>query len=74
MSNSEFLILKRGYYYRPNSQGYTTNVDEAGLYSFEEAWDITHPNGPDGPRDGMDFVQYEPIPMRMPIRKGEILR
>lgn len=62
MSDKQFLILKRGLYYRPNSQGYTTNVVEAGLYSFEDAWDITHPNGGDGPRDGMDFVQYKPVP------------
>lgn len=51
-----FLIKKNGYYYRPNSKGYTSSAILAGRYTMEEAEDITHPNGPDGPRDGMSFI------------------
>lgn len=50
-----YLIRKGGYYYRPNSQGYTVSKDEAGRYTLKEAINITHPNGPDGPRDGMSY-------------------
>lgn len=50
-----YLIRKRGAWYRPNSQGYTTTISHAGRYSLEEAIAITHPNGPDGPRDGMSY-------------------
>ncbi|AWY09290.1 hypothetical protein vBRpoSV10_168 [Ruegeria phage vB_RpoS-V10] len=34
---SKWVIRKRGYFYRPNSQGYTGSVSEAGLYTEEEA-------------------------------------
>lgn len=51
-----YLIRKGDFYYRPNSAGYTAHADEAGRYSLEDAINITHPNGPDGPRDGMDYV------------------
>ena len=33
----EYRIKKRGYYYRPDSKGYTAKKEEAGLYSKEEA-------------------------------------
>jgi len=52
----EYLIVKRGMYYRPNSQGYTSSAAEAGRYTLAQAVFITHPNGPDGPRDGMSYV------------------
>lgn len=54
----KFLINKRGMWYRPNSQGYTNNPADAGRYTEEEARDYTHPNGLDGPRDGM-FYKHE---------------
>lgn len=54
-----YLIRKRGMYYRPNSQGYTTNLIQAGRYTRSEAESITHPNGLDGPRDGMSFIHED---------------
>jgi hypothetical protein len=33
----EWLIRKRGYYYRPDRAGYTSSVDEAGRYTEAEA-------------------------------------
>ncbi|MBH0112689.1 hypothetical protein I5E68_06960 [Novosphingobium sp. YJ-S2-02] len=58
MTNHEakYLIRKGAYFYRPNSQGYTARTDDAGRYTLEEARSITHPNGPDGPRDGMSYL------------------
>lgn len=54
-----YLIRKRGLYYRPNSQGYTTSVIQAGRYTLAEAEDITHPNGQNGPRGGMTFIHED---------------
>jgi hypothetical protein len=34
---TEYLLMKRGYYYRPKAQGYTSSLLEAGLYSAEES-------------------------------------
>lgn len=50
-----YLIRKRGHWYRPNSAGYTSSIHEAGRYTLAEAEEITHPNGHDGPRDGMSY-------------------
>lgn len=33
----DWVIRKGGYFYRPNSQGYTTDIGEAGLYTEDEA-------------------------------------
>lgn len=33
----KFLLIKRGYYYRPNNAGYTASKAEAGIYSRDEA-------------------------------------
>ena len=54
-----YLIRKRGLYYRPNSQGYTNSVIQAGRYTLEEAKQITHPNGLYGPRDGMTYLHED---------------
>ena len=56
----EYLIRKGGAYYRPNAAGYTMNVAEAGRYSLEDAIRHSHPNGPDGPRDGIDYMPAPP--------------
>ena len=53
---TEYLICKYGGYYRPNRQGYTMHIHDAGRYSLKEAIRETHPNGPDGPRDGMKYI------------------
>lgn len=63
----QYLIRKGGYFYRPNSQGYTACITEAGRYSLDEAEAITHPNGPDGPRDGMDYVLAPERPATNPL-------
>lgn len=52
----EFLIFKAGRgWYRPDSQGYTPFKFDAGRYTEQDAISITHPNGEDGPRDGMYY-------------------
>jgi hypothetical protein len=53
---AQYLICKYGKYYRPNAQGYTGNVAEAGRYTLAEAIRHSHPNGPDVPRDGIDYM------------------
>lgn len=53
-----YYIRKNGMFYRPNASGYTSNAKEAGRYTLEEAIRHSHPNGPDGPRDG---ITYEPL-------------
>ena len=57
----DFLVRKGGYFYRPNAQGYTANPAEAGRFTFSEAWDHSHPNGEDGPRDGITFIHESEI-------------
>jgi hypothetical protein len=51
-----YLIRKHGGYYKPNSEGYTDSAILAGRYTLAEAESITHPNGQDGPRDGMTYI------------------
>lgn len=65
MSAAVYLIRKGSFFYRSNAQGYTANTDDAGRYSLEEAERLTHPNGPDGPRDGLTYVdenEVDPAP------------
>ena len=56
-----FLIRKHGGYYKPNCQGYTSSAILAGRYTEEDAVNNTHPNGPDGPRDGMTYVSEDAV-------------
>ncbi len=58
---AKYLIRKRGTYYRPNIQGYTGSAIIAGRYTLEEAVSITHPNGKDGPRDGMTYIHEDEL-------------
>jgi hypothetical protein len=58
---ARYLIRKHGGYYRPNSQGYTGSAIQAGRYTLAEAESITHPNGPDGPRDGMTYIHEDDV-------------
>lgn len=37
MATGQFLLIKRGLYYRPNDCGYTGIRDHAGRYTFDEA-------------------------------------
>lgn len=51
-----YLIHKSGRgWYSPEAKGYTLEVDEAGRFTHEDAFNSSHPNGPDGPRDGITF-------------------
>lgn len=59
MSEAQYLIKKRGYWYRPNAQGYTGSKSDAGRFTLDEAERLTHPNGPDGPRDGLSYVHED---------------
>lgn len=53
-TQGEWLIYKEGRgWYRPNAQGYTCNSAHAGRYSREDALSHSHPNGLNGPRDGV---------------------
>lgn len=56
MTQALYLIRKRGAFYRPNAEGYTMNRAEAGRYTLAEAISHSHPNGSDGPRDGIDYM------------------
>lgn len=60
--NALYLITKGGAYYRPNAEGYTRHKSEAGRFTLADAISYSHPNGPDGPRDG---IAYEPAPVAM---------
>lgn len=57
-----YLIEKYGLYYRPDASGYTGLKRCAGLYSYDEAHDRSHPNGQYGPRDGMRIWPLEEAP------------
>ncbi|PCJ24129.1 MAG: hypothetical protein COA96_10310 [SAR86 cluster bacterium] len=56
-----YLIRKGGAWYRHNSAGYTISAIQAGRYTRECAEEITHPNGPDGPRDNMSFIHEDDL-------------
>jgi hypothetical protein len=56
MSEQMYLICKYGGYYRPNAAGYTDKVEQAGRYTLAEAIRHSHPNGPNGSRDGITYI------------------
>ena len=56
-----YLISKAGAYYRPNSCGYTISAIQAGRYTLSQAEKFTHPNGPDGPRDDMNYIHEDNV-------------
>lgn len=60
--SEQFLIEKRGLYYRPESAGYTGLKRDAGRYSFEEAAVHAGPNGPDGSQDGIGIWEEAEAP------------
>ena len=41
----KYVLMKRGFIYRPNANGYTDNIREAGLYTKEEAEPHVSPIG-----------------------------
>jgi hypothetical protein len=45
MMENRYLFRKRGLYYRPNSQGYTQHIHDAGIYTEAEA--EIHAQNPD---------------------------
>ena len=56
MNEHGYLIFKSGGgYYCEGAKGYTLNADEAGRFSRLDAVSYSHPNGPNGPRDGITF-------------------
>jgi hypothetical protein len=53
-----WLIFKAGRgWYRPKQAGYTKNPADAARYTWDQAWQLSHPNGPDGSRDGMTIYR-----------------
>jgi hypothetical protein len=63
MSHTEgYLIFKQGGgYYRAGCHGYTLDAAEAGRFSLDKAVSYSHPNGPDGPRDGITYKHESEI-------------
>ena len=55
-----YVIHKSGRgYYRPEAKGYTFLASDAGFFTLEDAVVYTHPNGIDGPRDGLTYKLAE---------------
>jgi len=67
---ARYLIRKGGAYYRPNAQGYTRNKAEAGRYTLVEAIFYSHPNGPHGPRDDIDYALEDAVRTAKPEQAG----
>jgi len=62
-----WLIHKRHRgWYRPEAKGYTANTSEAGRYSLTDALSYSHPNGMDGPRDGLTITHESDLPLPKP--------
>lgn len=72
-----YLIHKDGRgWYRPNAQGYTSRVDEAGRYTRDEALSYSHPNGWSVPRDEITVKHESEIEEgeRRPLTPAEAIR
>jgi len=52
---ARYLVRKGGIFYRPDARGYTSDRARAGRFSLVEAVKHSHPNGMNGPRDGMSY-------------------
>lgn len=68
----KFLVLKHGYYYRPEAKGYTTIKGYAGRYSLEEVA-VRMPNGPEGSNDGISFIAEDDAPDFSPSADASIV-
>lgn len=53
-----WLIIKRGYYYRPESSGYTAIKSEAGRYTLED----TAARFPNESDSGLSFIHEDDAP------------
>ena len=62
MKRARYLVRKGGAYYRPNAAGYTVDVDQAGRFTLADAIRYSHPNGPNGPRDGISYLHEREDP------------
>lgn len=65
-----YLIRKNGYFYRPNAEGYTLCAHDAGRFTLEEAIRYSHPNGADGPRDGITYELAPPATPSPKVQEG----
>lgn len=53
-------------YWRPDSAGYTTEIESAGLYPFEKAYDTTRHCGPE------KKIYYELVDLRPKVVNGSV--
>lgn len=66
-----YIIKKLGSgFYRPHAQGYTTNLSEAGRFSYVDSVIYSYPNGKLGPRDGISFKHESKHNASEDIKKG----
>ncbi|HEX7822869.1 MAG TPA: hypothetical protein VF463_19910 [Sphingobium sp.] len=72
-TEARYLIVKGGAYYRPNAEGYTRSKTEAGRYTLDEAISHSHPNGPSGPRDGIDYVLDDAATIKLDLKAPDDL-
>lgn len=64
MTEKLFVIRKGGYYYRPNAQGYTASLHEAGRYPEAEA--IAHMEASDPGDITIIMAPAIPLPLTLP--------
>lgn len=68
MNEREFVIKKNGLFYREKAAGYTSSLDEAGRYSYEEAKKHEYLRG-----DWCDHVTIHPLDSFPPTKLQEAL-